>query len=70
MFSEFKTYALNEQGKIQANIIAAKFSELLGYCRAAGEPGRELSLVATKLEEACFFAKKAVSAKLANQEGQ
>jgi hypothetical protein len=65
---EFEVHMLNDQGKKHAQELALRFSDLLGWCRAIGTEGRELSLVATKLEEACFFAKKALAIKKENQE--
>lgn len=64
---EFEVHLLNEQGIQAAREMAVRFSSLLSWCKSVGEPGRELSLVATKLEEACFFAKKAMAQKASNQ---
>jgi hypothetical protein len=68
MSKEFEVHMLNDQGKSYAREMAGKFDELLDWCKKIGEPGRELSLTATKLEEACFFAKKAMAIKKENQE--
>lgn len=65
---EFKVHMLNDEGKFRAKALAEKFSDLLTYCKSVGLPGREQSLVATKLEEACFFAKKSLAIKPENQE--
>lgn len=64
---EFEVHMLNGQGKARAQEMALKFSELLTWCKSVGEPGREQALVATKLEEACFFAKKSLAIKVENQ---
>ena len=68
MKPEFAVHMLNEDGKLKAGIIADAFSELLNVLEAQCMTGRELSIVKTKLEEACFFAKKAMAINLANQE--
>lgn len=65
---EFSVHMLNEQGKSYATEMSVRFSDLLTWCRQAGQPGREIAIVATKLEEACFFAKKAMAMKSENQQ--
>jgi hypothetical protein len=67
MEKEFEVHMLNESGKKLAVDLAGKFSDLLVYCKSVGQQGRELSLVGTKLEEACFFAKKSLAIKPENQ---
>lgn len=58
---EFQVHILNEKGIQSAKDIAFLFDEfldkLIPYCPA----GRELAIVKTKLEEASFFAKKAMA---------
>lgn len=68
MNKEFAVHMLNEVGKAKATKIALSFDRLLnelslpdGGADAPCPPGRELALVKTKLEEACFFAKKAMA---------
>lgn len=74
MNKEFQVHMLNETGKEKAAKIALAFDVLLETLTAptleVGDgtkehvmcpPGRELALVKTKLEEACFFAKKAMA---------
>jgi len=65
----FEVHILNEQGKANAKDIATKFDNLLLDLEkvCADPPGREWSIVKTKLEEACFFAKKAMANKKLNQ---
>jgi hypothetical protein len=65
----FQVHILNDQGKQKATVIACKFHELLCSLRGLGlKEGRELSIVKTKLEEACFFAKKSMANESENQE--
>lgn len=81
MRSEFKVHMLNEEGKLKAQEIANIFDdclsklELLCVDVARGQngeeilaPNREFNICRTKLEEACFFAKKAVAMRPVNQE--
>ena len=64
----FEVHMLNEDGKGKANVIAAKFYELLCVLEGIGlGPSREMSIVRMKLEEACFFAKKAMANEKSNQ---
>ena len=62
---EFQVHLLNEDGINKAKILARDFSMLLNEIISivGTEHNREMSIVKTKLEEASFFAKKA----LANQ---
>ena len=66
--SLFQVHMLNEVGKRKAIAIAESFDVLLrdlgNWCPA----GREMSIVRTKLEEAAFFAKKAMANESANQQ--
>ena len=65
----FEVHMLNDRGKDKALQIATDFDGLLSrltiYC---GVSNRELSIVKTKLEEACFFAKKAMANQKDNQQ--
>lgn len=61
MNKEFEVHMLTEEGKAKAKAIAETFDECLNKLVALCPPGRELALVRTKLEEACFFAKKAMA---------
>jgi hypothetical protein len=62
MNKEFEVHMLNDAGKERARDIAQAFDELLAKLLAIRpEPCREMSIVRTKLEEACFFAKKAMA---------
>lgn len=52
---------LSMTGKSKANVIAKSFDTLLTELEAVCPDGREMAIVRTKLEEACFFAKKAMA---------
>lgn len=70
MKKEFEVHRLNEMGMSRASLIAKAFETCLndveGLC--VDGDGRCLALVRTKLEEACFFAKKAMASHPGNQE--
>lgn len=58
----FKTYLLNDEGITRAQSLASLFDNFYNDVeKIMGGPSREASIVATKLEEACFFAKKAMA---------
>jgi len=66
---EFEVHMLNEVGKEKARIIASNFSAMLdGLEDVCGSHSREMAIVRTKLEEACFFAKKAMANEEENQQ--
>jgi hypothetical protein len=67
---QFEVNLLNEDGINKANQIRDSFDVLLNSLSSIlgsykGE--REFSIVKTKLEEACFFAKKSMAINLSNQ---
>lgn len=65
----FQFHKLNEQGQQNAICIAELFTRLLNDLQPLLPlQSRELSIVRTKLEEACFFAKKAVAVLPENQQ--
>lgn len=65
---EFGVHMLNAQGKTKAELLAAAFSQLLNRVEEiSGTDGREIAIVRTKLEEASFFAKKAMAVRPENQ---
>lgn len=66
----FKVHRLNARGIAAAESIAQAFTQLLRDVEplAAGSSGRELAIVRTKLQEACFFAKRAMAMNPENQE--
>ena len=57
----FKFHKLTSEGQQKAQMIAVDFSDLLEKIKCHVPEGRELSIVKTKLEEACFFAKKGMA---------
>ena len=61
MRPEFRTHTLTEDGKAKAAKIAMAFDSLLAELETIVPTGRPLSLVKTKLEEACFYAKKGMA---------
>lgn len=61
MNPEFKVYSLNQQGIRNAQDIADIFDQTLDQLSTYCSAGREWSIVRTKLEEASFFAKKAMA---------
>lgn len=66
----FNARALNEPGRDRAEEIAAAFTLLVDTLKIYCPPGREFSLVQTKLEEACFYAKKSMASDPKNQGGE
>jgi len=64
----FQVHMLNEQGKNKARAIASAFDRLVDTLLTCCPEGREFSIVKTKLEEACFYAKKAMANDGSNQE--
>ena len=68
MHESFKVHMLNDRGKEKARRIAEGFDELLTDLQQVCPEGRSLSIVRTKLEEACFFAKRAMASEPENQE--
>lgn len=64
----FEFHKLNEQGQTNAIDIANAFNDLLETLKEfCPNNSREFSIVKTKLEEACFFAKKAMAMQPNNQ---
>ena len=57
----FKVHLLTDEGKAKATQIAEAFDELAADLELICPGGREMSIVMTKLEEACFFAKKSMA---------
>ena len=68
MHREFEVHLLNPSGIAKAREIAAAFDQLLDTLDAICSASREYSIVKTKLEEASFFAKKAMATQLEYQQ--
>ena len=65
---EFQVHLLNESGIQKAVRLAERFTDFLNDIEQdTGAEGREVSIVRTKLEEASFFAKKAIACRPENQ---
>lgn len=68
MEREFAVHMLNEKGKVIATEMAEKFSDLLLYCRSVSLPCHEQDVLTAKLQEACFYAKKAMAMSVENHQ--
>lgn len=64
---EFTVHILNDHGIDLSNQIATIFDQTLDALSTRCAAGREWSIVKTKMEEACFFAKKAMAGDPSNQ---
>ena len=70
MHPAFEVHMLNDIGKAKAGELASAFNKLLEDIERIVPGGsREKSIVITKLEEASFFAKKAMACLTENQQG-
>lgn len=67
MNKEFTSYPLSADGFGKVTQTRIAFDTLLEALKTLCPESREFSLVKTKLEEASFFAVKAISADSANQ---
>lgn len=69
MHDEFAVHMLNDAGKLKAASIATVFDDALRDLESlmGSTSGRRNALVKTKLEEACFFAKKEMASQPGNQ---
>lgn len=62
MSPEFQTHILTDEGIEKAKMIAQVFDDTLVQLEAlCPRNTREFSICKTKLEEACFFAKKSMA---------
>lgn len=64
----FKFHMLNKIGQQRAKEISLEFQALLTRLEGNCPVSREWSIVRTKLEEACFYAKKSMANSPDNQE--
>lgn len=67
MSNEFKVHRLNVQGLVKADRLANAFATCLAEVEGLVPAGHELSLVVTKMQEACFFAKRGIALDRENQ---
>lgn len=66
---EFTVHVLNAEGMARANRLARAFSSFLDEVEEiCGAEGRAIAIVRTKLQEASFFAKRAMAENPGNQE--
>ncbi len=64
----FEVHQLNEAGLAKAKQVMASFQALLIDLEdCCGKDSREMAIARTKLEEACFFAKRAMAVQRQNQ---
>lgn len=63
----FQVHRLNEDGAKKAEEIAAAFNGCLQSLQGMCPEGREFAIAKTKMEEACFFALKAMASAVDNQ---
>lgn len=63
----FEVHMLNADGIVKARRIAELFDAFLEALSKDVPPNRHMSIVRTKLEEACFFAKKGMASDPENQ---
>ena len=68
MHKAFEVHMLNTRGRDKSAEIAAAFDGLLERLTPMVVDPRLLAIVTTKLEEACFFAKKGMASQEDNQE--
>ena len=68
MNSLFGVHKLNAVGLVKAKKIAEAFDALLEEVLPFCHGSRESAIMKTKLEEACFFAKKSMAVDSMNQE--
>lgn len=65
---EFYVQMLNDEGKQKAAAIAQAFDVCLNTLTDICTTGHAFTVCKAKLEEACFFAKKAMAINLGNQQ--
>lgn len=66
---EFTSYRLNDLGLDKLRTLRDLFTDTLNQVEdLCGVDGREMALVRTKMEEASFFANKAMAKRAENQQ--
>jgi len=70
MRPEFQVHLLNAQGLNRAKELGEVFSDALDNIEVLIPAGRDRALVITKMQEASYFAKRAIAADPANQEAK
>lgn len=66
----FEVHKLNDTGMHLAKVIQTAFEAFLHNLEmTCGKDGREMEIVRTKLEEASFFAKRAMAMQSQNHDG-
>lgn len=72
MDSAFEVHMLNDEGKKKAQTMAEMFNGLMestaNMIGTDPATARYIAIVRTKLEEACFFAKKGLAVNPTNQQ--
>ncbi len=66
MRKEFEFHNLTNEAAKKYHDVVTLFSVFLDNLETMCPPGREFALVKTKLQEACFFAKKSISLEPSN----
>ena len=66
----FEVHILNDLGKEKARQLQAVFAHFLDTLEhVCGKDGREMAIVRTKLEEASFYAKRAMAMRPEHHDG-
>lgn len=68
MGDEFTVHRLNINGFAKAERVAFNFETLLQNVLGDVPPGRERAVMITKLQEACFWAKRGIALQPENQD--
>lgn len=66
MHKEFEFIKLKDEAIKECNDVAILFSTFWDNIQTMCPPGRELSIVKTKLQEASYFSKKSISLEPSN----
>lgn len=66
--SEFASHKLNSEGFEKAKSIGRAYTVLLNHLNDVCMSSPEFTIAKRKLEESCFYAKKAMAINLSNQD--